>query len=84
MQASINEKSVATDRTNVSQGIYIAECKKKTKQLTHWKCYTNERVPQNIKRDFYSDAYTILSQDLINSMNHMRIPVTEPSSVILS
>ena len=37
----------------------------------------------NIKRDFYSDVYTILIRDLINNMDHMRISGTEPSSVIL-
>ena len=39
--------------------------------------------PFNIKRDFYSDVYTILSWDLSN-MDHMRISGTEPSSMILS
>ena len=33
-----------------------------------------------IKRDFYTDAYTILSRDLIKIMNHMRISGTESSS----
>ena len=33
-----------------------------------------------MNRDFYSDVYTIL----IINMDHMRISVTEPSSVILS
>ena len=38
----------------------------------------------HIKRDFYSDVYIILSRDLINNMDHMRISGTQPSSVILS
>ena len=41
------------------------------------------KVGNNIKRDFYSDVYTILKQDLINNMDHMRISGNEPSSVIL-
>ena len=39
---------------------------------------------RKIKRDFFSDEYTILSRDLINNMDHMFISVTEHSSVILS
>ena len=38
----------------------------------------------NMKRDFYSDVYTIFVSDLINNMDHMRISGTEPSPVILS
>ena len=37
-----------------------------------------------MKRDFYSDVYTILKSEWINNMDHMRISGTEPSSVILS
>ena len=38
----------------------------------------------NIKRDFYKDLYTLLKPHLINSMDHMRVSGTEPSSVVLS
>ena len=41
-------------------------------------------ILRKIKRDFFSDEFTILSRDLIDNMDHMFISVTEHSSVILS
>ena len=43
-----------------------------------------QQVVEIQKSDFYQDIYTIFKSDLINTMDHMRISGTEPSSVILS
>ena len=48
-----------------------------------WRRLTKSYQIFGIQRDFYFDVYTILNR-IEFDMDHMRIPGTEPSSVIFS